>query len=125
MVVDGVLAEGREILPIEGEGRDPGYRHARALEELHGDRAGDGLVRGVDEGVERFPKRGEPVALVDQLPVPGREPFLVRGGRVIQRQRLQVPQGGVQDGGGGRLVHPPALHPDQAVLHQIAAADAM
>ena len=43
----------------------------------------------------------------------------------VERDRFDAAMGCEQDGAAGRLVHAARLHADEAVLHQIEAADAV
>ena len=123
--VDVVFAERGQILAVEPERRSSADRAGSALVELHPHVAGDRHLGAIDEGVERLAQRREPEAVVDQIGVGQRQLVLEPHRRLVQRQMLQLAVGGGEDRAAGRLVDAAALHPDQPVLQQVDAADAV
>ena len=67
LIVDRILAEGGDLLIVEGVGAGHARAGDVALVELDLDRAGDRLLCLIDEGGERLAQRGVPEAVVDQI----------------------------------------------------------
>src|SRR5438094_2066470 len=67
LIIDGIFAEGGQVLPVERmRGRSP-YRRAGALEQFDPHGARHGVLSRIDERVERTPQRREPQAVIHQL----------------------------------------------------------
>src|SRR5262249_5296745 len=83
LVVDGVDAEGREVLAIERRWRLAARDNHVALVELQPYSARNVALRRIDEGVERGAQRRVPLAVVDELGV-------LAGQHVLQVQRRAI-----------------------------------
>src|SRR4029453_11230140 len=96
-----------------------------ALVELQADRAVDLGLAMVDRRLQHLPLGREPKAVVDQLRIARHKLLLEMRSAAVERQLLDRPMGGMVDGAARRLVQSAALHPDEAVLDQVQAADPM
>ena len=99
--------------------------YAVALVQPHPHLAGNIPLRAGDIGVQIPPVRREPEAVVHQVGVFLRYPFLETRLLAGQRHRLQRPVRRVQRYGGRRFVHFPRLDAHQPVLHMVNAPDAV
>ena len=120
-----VGAEGREILPIEGLGTLASHGLGDAPVEADPHRPGRVPVRLAEEGVEGLAKRGEPLAVVDELRVPERHGGGEMVGRPVQGEALERRLRLVEDRAARGLVDAAGLHPDEPVLDDVHPADAV
>ena len=120
-----VLAEGGDLLRIEGVRGGHAGVHDVALVELELHVAGHCLLRLVDKGVERLHQRGVPLAVVDELAVLDAHLHLVVLGLLVEGDLLERLVGRIEDGAARGLVDAPALHADQPVFDHVDDADAV
>ena len=125
--IDGIFLEGGEVGTVEGQvlGGFPAHDAAGALVEFHAGGAAYGFRRAVDGGLQEFPLRREPEAVVDELRVFGDQGIAQLQDFPVHREGLHGPARRMQNGTCGRLVHASALHADEAVFHQIHPAHAV
>ena len=97
----------------------------RALEQAQRDRAGDALLRDVDERVVRFALGGPPAALVHEVGVARRDQVL-RGERAaVEHELLELRVRRVEQRAARRLVDAARLHADHAIFDEVDDADAV
>ena len=96
-----------------------------AFVELQRDRAADLLRERVDERVERFLERREPLAVVDELRVARGDALLLVRAVAVERDRFERLERGDEQRAARRLVHAARLDADQPVLDDVGAADAV
>jgi len=80
---------------------------------------------GFEERIERLAQRSEPQAVVHHLRVIQRELLLVVERGFIQRERFELADGEHDERAAGSFVAAARLHADEAIFHQIDAADAV
>src|SRR5690349_12135559 len=117
--------EGDEVLVVERQRALAADDDRIALVELHADAAGDMLLALVDQGLQHLALGREPEAVIDQPGIARHQLVPEMHGAAVERDALDAAVRGEEDGAAGRLVHAARLHPDEAVLDQIEAADAV
>ena len=125
LLVDVVLAEGDEALVVQrlvalaaGDGDG-------SLAEAQRDRAGDALLRRVDERVVRLALGGPPATLVHEVRVARRDEILGGESAAIEHELLELGVRELEQRAAGGLVDAAGLHSDEAILDEIDAADAV
>ena len=123
LVVAVAHGEGREIGAVKRIlGLAADHRHVALVERERG-RAGDVLLRVVDECVERFAQRREPQAEIDQLGILQPNVLLEVHEVALQAQGFEFAVRGNQQSSARSFVAAARLDADKAVLHQVDAAD--
>ncbi len=119
------LLEGHQVLVVQRIGAGAADHGDVALVELHLDLAGDHGLGIVDGRLQHLALGREPEAVVDQRGVLRHQLVLQVHGPAVERDGFHAPVGGEQDRAAGGLVDAARLHADEAVLHQVQAADAV
>ena len=81
------------------------------------------LLGVLDKGVQGLAQRGKPKTEINQLGILQRDLLLVVHHFAVQRQRLELAMRGGDQGAARSLIEAAALDADEAVLHQVDAAD--
>ena len=125
LVVAARLLERRLSHRIERHRRAAAGDLQRALVEPHARLAGHVSLRRVDRGAQEVHLGREPEAVVDQLGEARGEAVALVHHLAVERDRLDRAVRGVEHGAARRLVDAARLHPDEAVLDHVDAADAV
>src|SRR3989442_15513445 len=122
LIIDGIFAEGSQVLPVERVWGGPPDHRAGTLEQLHPHRAGHRALRRIDEAVERLSQRGEPLTIVDDLRVPRSDHGQIMLRVPVDGDRFQIAMRRGEDGSPGRLVDAANFDPDQTVFDHVHPA---
>src|SRR5215813_9632925 len=125
LAVHLVGLEGDEVRAIQRSRGSPAGDRDRAFVELESHGAGDVALNLVDQALQGQALRCEPEPVIDHLRVARNQGIAQVQHLAIQRERLDRPVSRVQNGATGRLVDPAGLHADEAIFHEVDAADAM
>src|SRR6266851_3343766 len=122
-----VAAHGKagQIRAIKREGRFAAGDVVRALPEFQADAAGDALLRDVEKSVQRLALRREPHAVVNKFRIANSEGLLQVRGFAIDGQAFQLAMRGDQQRAAGSFVRAARLHSNQAVFHEVGAANSV
>src|SRR5471030_605488 len=120
-----VFLEGDVLHGIERLGRLAADHRGVALVELEPHRARDIFLTLVDQRLQHLALRRKPEAEIDQLGIFRHQLVLEMARAAIERDRLDAAMRGMQDRAARRLIDAATLHADEAVLHQVEAADAV
>src|SRR3989442_14919486 len=118
LIIDGIFAEGSQVLPVERVWGGPPDHRAGTLEQLHPHRAGHCALRRIDEAVERLSQRGEPLTVVDDLRVPRSDHGQIMLRVPVDGDRFHIAMRRGEDGSPWRLVDAATLDPHQTVFAQ-------
>src|SRR3989449_208659 len=125
LIIDGIVAEGSQVLPVERVWGGPPDHRAGTLEQLHPHRAGHSALRRINEAVERLSQRGEPLTVVDDLRVPRSDHRQIMLRVPVDGDRFQIAMRRGEDGPPGCLVDAANLNPYQAVFDHVHPAHPM
>src|SRR5436853_2317580 len=113
LIVNRVALESGERLRVQRQRRAPARHHAVALVELQPRRAGDVLLRLVNQSANDFKLRRIPEAIIDHLGDARVERIFDVRDFTIQRQRLDGAMRGLQNRHARRLVDATRFHADE------------
>src|SRR5262249_27308455 len=124
-VLGVVTAHGKagEVGAIEREGRLAAHDVECALPQLEADRAGDTLLRYLEETVERQALRREPHAVVDKFGIPNRQRLLQMRRFTVDRKALEFAMRGDKQCAAGSFVRATGLHTNEAIFDEVGAAN--
>ena len=125
MVVEVAGGEGGEALAVEGVRGGRAGLDDVALVETHLYFTGDVFLGGLDEGLLRLAKRGEPLAFVDEGSEFVADIVLHGVGVAVEDELLELLVSLHEDGPAGSLIDAAGLHADDTVFHDIDDADAV
>ena len=123
LLVAGAHGEAGDVGPVQRRRRFAARDIDVALVECQRHRAVDIVLRAFDESLQRFAQRREPQAEVHDLGVLQADVLLEVRQVAVEAQRFQLAMRGEQQRSAGRLIAAARLDADEAVLHQVDAAN--
>ena len=107
------------LFGIEAVIRPPRHRPGRPLVQLYPHRACHVFLRLVDQGLQHFPLRRKPKAIVYQFRIARHDAVFQMASTCIERDLFDPAMRFQQDGAAGGLIRPARFHPHKAVFHQV------
>src|SRR5262245_29006593 len=112
-----------DVLAVEAEWRYAALHSHRAFVKAHCHGAGHDFLSFVEERVECFPQRREPLAFVDHLGIRDGENVFVISRLPIEDERLELAMRNSDQRPTGRFVYATRFHSDNPVFDAIRPTD--